>query len=273
MGEPTQQPRCEICGRHLLPGERLLRYASRDGAETTVCELCKTRAEAAGWLPEREAIALRERGETAQRRRPRGQLLGGILARAGNGRTRREDAESEEERMGRRERRTARGRLQRRRAARDPELEGEAPEGEGEAEGEPEPARPAPKPRPPHGRAPGTTLDEAIAAFNASENRRIVAGLTRSLGAAQASGLAVRTAAGVPGARLTVAWELAWYQWEVGPGKRAPEIRQSAKGETIDQLRAADRTWNLQIGEDGSLAPKQARPPVEQDEAAEDAQE
>ena len=56
----------------------------------------------------------------------------------------------------------------------------------------------------------------------------------------------VRT--GNPGARLTVAWELTWYQWEVGPGPGGPEVRESGKGETIDQLRAADRTWNLLVG-------------------------
>lgn len=267
MAEASANPSCEICGRRLLPGERLLRYMSRDGAETTVCELCKTRAEAAGWLPEREAIALRERGEGPQRRRPRGQLLGGLLARAGNGRSRerRETTGEEEEPPSRRPER-------RRRPAQEPR-EAEPRE---DRERPPEPAasrqRPAARPGP-RGQAPGTTLDEAIEAFNASENRRVVAGLTRSLGPAQASGLAVRTAAGAPGARLTVAWELAWYQWEIGPGKRAPEIRQSAKGETVDQLRAADRTWNLQVGEDGSLTPKRARPSETEGGAAEDAPE
>lgn len=102
----------------------------------------------------------------------------------------------------------------------------------------------------------GPDLAGAIAAFNAAEQRRTVSGLSRSLGVPKASGLAVRTASGANGVRLTVAWELAWYQWEVGPGKRGPELRQIAKGETVDQLRAADRNWNLSVAEDGTLSQK-----------------
>jgi hypothetical protein len=258
VSEPAGNPRCEICGRHLLPGERLLRYVGGEGQEAVVCELCKPRAEAAGWLPEQEARAMRERGESPQRRRQRSPLLGGLIARAGNDRARRESGEEGGER---RERRGSRRRPERPREA--AELEGEeSAASAAEEERETAAAKRPPTPQPPPGKAPGTSLAEAIDAFNASENRRIVAGLTRSLGPAQASGLAVRTADGVPGARLTVAWELAWYQWEVGPGRRAPEVRQSAKGETIDQLRAADRTWNLQIAEDGSLAQKGAHRPA-----------
>lgn len=94
----------------------------------------------------------------------------------------------------------------------------------------------------------------AVAAFNASSHRRTVRGLGRTLGTPRASGLMVKTASGDAGARLTVAWELAWYQWEVGPGKRGLEVREAGKGDTIDQLRAADRTWNLNVAEDGSLS-------------------
>ena len=80
-----------------------------------------------------------------------------------------------------------------------------------------------------------------------------VAGLSRTLGPPRATALAIRTPSGSPGARLTVAWELTWYQWEVGPGEAGPEVRESGKGETIDQLRAADRSWNLLVASDGTL--------------------
>ena len=39
-------------------------------------------------------------------------------------------------------------------------------------------------------------------------------------------------------AASTVAWEITWYQWEVGLGEMGPEVRESGKGDTIDQLRA-----------------------------------
>jgi hypothetical protein len=245
MSEPATW---QICGRRLLPGERLLRYVSQDGAEATVCELCKGRAESAGWVPEHEATALRERGESRQRRRARGPLLGGLLTRSAP----RQAGAAEQDEGARAEPRRA---PRRSRPEREPADEAQPPAEPDSKLPERRTERPPARPSPP-AVAPGTTLKEAITAFNESENRRTIAGL---MGPARASGLAIRTSEGAPGARLTIAWELAWYQWEVGPGGRGPEVRQSAKGETMDQLRAADRAWNLQVAEDGSLAQRSAR--------------
>jgi hypothetical protein len=228
--EAKPDPSCQVCGRRLLPGERPTTYVTRDGTEAVVCELCKARAEAAGWLRPEEVDA--QGGSTGGRdRRPRrGQMLGGLLSRlpaATNGEARPGGSGREEPSRGE-TRRPARER-----PTRDPV--------------------PAPAPTTPAGDSPGTTLPEALRAFNASNHRRTVAGLTRTLGPPRASGLAVRTKGGYPGARLTVAWELTWYQWEIGPGPQGPEVRESGKGETIDQLRAADRTWNLLVDTDGTL--------------------
>jgi hypothetical protein len=52
---------------------------------------------------------------------------------------------------------------------------------------------------------------------------------------------------------VTVAWELTWYQWEIAASENGVEVRESGKGETIDQLRAEDRAWNLMAGSDGTL--------------------
>jgi hypothetical protein len=231
-------PACAICERRLLPGEREYRYVTEEGTEVTVCELCRARAEAGGWLRPEQA-AMRAGTSSAGRRRQRGQLLSGLRRRVEQ----------------QRERRPRRPRGQ------------EAEEAERD-EAEPRPERPA-RERPerpavtkadrrPERSSAGPDLAEAIAAFNGAEQRRTVAGLSRSLGLPRASGLAVRTASGANGVRLTIAWELAWYQWEVGPGKHGPELRQIAKGETVDQLRAADRNWNLAVGEDGALSRKRA---------------
>lgn len=228
--EPRVDPSCQVCERRLLPGERPTEYLTRDGSHALVCELCRPRAEAAGWLRPHEAEA--RGGVGRERRRPRGQMLGGLLGRlpaGGNGASE-DDAAAPVSRR-------------RRGAAASGPIAATAGS----------PARTGDD-------AEGTSVSEALYAFNASNHRRTVAGLTRTLGPPRASGLAVRASNGHPGARLTVAWELTWYQWEVGPGPRGPEVRESGKGETIDQLRAADRTWNLLVGSDGTLEQRVAQP-------------
>lgn len=75
-----------------------------------------------------------------------------------------------------------------------------------------------------------------------------MAGLTRSLGPARASvGAAAGSSAQV---RITVAWELCWYQWAVDPAGRVTEI---AKGEDVEQLDRSARQWNASVGKGGQL--------------------
>jgi hypothetical protein len=232
---------CAVCERRLLPGERANPYVSREGTEVSVCELCKSRAESAGWLRPEQVEPGAGATEGRGSRRQRGELLSGLRNRV------------ERERSERRRRREEK-------AAADEE----ARAGEAASEpAEPAPAERKPKPAPEpskvrHGGVGGLGPAEVLAAFNESEHRRTIAGLSRSLGAPRATAIAIRTSSGHPGARITIAWDLAWYQWEVGPGKRGPEIRQISKGETIDQLRASDRNWNLEVGEDGALSRRKA---------------
>jgi hypothetical protein len=185
--EDTADLACAVCGRRLLPGERPIDFITREGAEVIVCELCKPRAEAAGWLRPDEAEALRAAGAGRERRRPRGQMLSGLLARFPSPPAEREEPDVPEE-----ESPLARPR---RRQAAEPAAEG--------------PARPAAPPEPPATK-PATTLPEALDAFNASNHRRTVAGLTRTLGPPRATAVAVRSKGGSPGVRLTVAWEITW---------------------------------------------------------------
>ncbi len=73
MPDETQpDPYCAVCERRLLPGERPIDFVTRDGATVLVCELCKPRAEAAGWLRPDEYEAMRGSAPTRDRRRPRG---------------------------------------------------------------------------------------------------------------------------------------------------------------------------------------------------------
>jgi hypothetical protein len=93
-------------------------------------------------------------------------------------------------------------------------------------------------------------LEAAVELFNASGAARVVSGLTRSLGQPRAS---VGSAAGSPTqARVTVAWELCWYQWSVDTvDGRVHEI---GRGEGVEQLDRSARHWNAAVGERGELS-------------------
>jgi hypothetical protein len=94
-------------------------------------------------------------------------------------------------------------------------------------------------------------FERAVARFNSSEAGHAVAGLTRTLGKPYAS---VGAAAGRPGqVRVTVAWDLSWYQWGVDIGDDLRPVFQIAKGREIDQLDAPARQWNASVGDDGRL--------------------
>jgi hypothetical protein len=246
MSEPseTAEKTCAVCRRSLLIGERSRAYLSEDGATMTVCELCKTRAEAAGWTRPEDAAGSGEAPSAHRRgrRRGRGEFLGGILERTQQRRDR-----------GRRGRRAEGERDAQERESQGPSGS-EADRGRERSATEPETPSSSSSSGGAYGSVAGLDLSQALAAFNASESRRTIAGVSRSLGEPQATMLAVRTAGGDTGARLTVAWDLAWYQWEIGPGERGPEVREVGKGETIDQLRTVDRNWNLRMAEDGTLS-------------------
>jgi hypothetical protein len=98
---------------------------------------------------------------------------------------------------------------------------------------------------------PGSRLERAIARFNASESARTVAGLMRSLGQPWVS---VGAAAGSPSeVRVTVAWELSWYQWGVDLGDELRPVFSIDKGSEVDQLDRSARQWNASAGEGGQV--------------------
>jgi hypothetical protein len=119
------------------------------------------------------------------------------------------------------------------------------------------PAEPAPsqrklRPLPPVDADTPSPFERAVARFNSSDAGRTAAGLTRTLGKPHAS---VGAAAGRPGeVRITVAWELSWYQWGVDIGDELRSVFQIDKGREIDELDPAARQWNASVDEDGRLA-------------------
>jgi hypothetical protein len=100
--------------------------------------------------------------------------------------------------------------------------------------------------------SPLGALERAVRRFNDSQAARTVAGLTRTLGAPFVS---VGAAAGSPSeVRVTVAWDLCWYQWGIDLGDARRPVFQIARGEEISQLDGSARQWNASAGEAGRLA-------------------
>jgi hypothetical protein len=117
-----------------------------------------------------------------------------------------------------------------------------------------DPAAPPRRPRPAplaDASAPSPS-QRAVARFNSSEAGRTVSGLTRTLGQPWVS---VGALAGEPEeVRITVAWELSWYQWGVDVGNDLRPVFQIDKGQEIDQLDRASRQWNAGVGDDGTVS-------------------
>ena len=258
---------CDVCGRTILKGERVHSFVSAEGRHE-VCALCADRATAAGWLPAEQEGAeemLRAEGE----RKPG--FFGRLFARSERpaadddaARAEAEDDWFEDELSPRPEPAAS--------APPDPatrhevhELDTERYDVEAEWVAEEAPAPrgesadlPAPEPAPlpdPAGRGmrprrlqpdaavpPATRFERAIARFNASDAGRTVAGLTRTLGAPSVSvGDLAGTADEV---RVTVAWELTWYQWGVDLGDELRPVYELKKGFEIEEIDAAARQWN-----------------------------
>lgn len=212
---------CDVCGRTLLRGERS--HPFLEGSDRrTVCELCTGRAQQEGWLREGVIPRFDRRDASSHRRRP-------LLAR-----------------------------LRRRPAASEPA----EPDGRPRVEDPPPPPhRAAPdvgrsiSSEPRHVRAVPTSLEQRIAAaveaFNASEHRRAVAGITRSLGLPIAS---IRSADGsLSTMRIVVAWELCWYRYETDLGEGSGSVRLADQGSELDELDAAELEPNVAADEDGLL--------------------
>ena len=97
-----------------------------------------------------------------------------------------------------------------------------------------------------------TPFERAAGRFNASEAGQTVAGLVRTLGEPKVS---VGALAGVRGgARVTVAWELCWYQWRVDLGAPTVAVRELARGSEIGEIDYAARQWNAAVSAEGRIS-------------------
>jgi hypothetical protein len=207
---------CAVCGRTILAGERVRAYVSAEGRRA-VCELCGPRAERRGW---------RSEGDD-----PEAEPVA-----AGPGKA------------------TARGlrHLLSRRGARNRPPASPSPAAPAAPAPDPDPAAAGMRTAPPEDPTLGATrFERAASRFNASEAGHTVAGLMRTLGPPWVS---VGASAGAANeVRVTVAWELSWYQWGIDLGDDGRPVFQLDKGLEISQLDAAARQWNASVAEGGRV--------------------
>jgi hypothetical protein len=97
---------------------------------------------------------------------------------------------------------------------------------------------------------------EAVDIFNASQYRRTVGGIGRSLGAPKVSVIVLSgTNADVA---VTVAWEISWYQYRIAPDSDNP-VRLEGRGQDPAELDASFTEWNAHMEDDGRVVPDIAR--------------
>jgi hypothetical protein len=90
--------------------------------------------------------------------------------------------------------------------------------------------------------SPQARLATAVLRFNASPESKTVAGLSKTLGAPWVSIGASAGSASV--VRVTVAWDLTWYQWGVDLRDESRPVFVLGKGFELGQLDGSARQWN-----------------------------
>src|SRR5207302_6073262 len=99
---------------------------------------------------------------------------------------------------------------------------------------------------------PELQMVESADIFNASDYRRTVGGIAKSLGEPRAS---IVPLSGVSGELIvTVAWDISWYQYRVTPDSAQP-VRLAERGHELSELDGTYQRWNASIERDGRLVP------------------
>jgi hypothetical protein len=99
---------------------------------------------------------------------------------------------------------------------------------------------------------PEQQMVEAAEIFNASDYRRTVGGIGKSLGAPRAS---IVPLSGVTGELIvTVAWDISWYQYRLTPDLAQP-VRLAERGHELSDLDVSFKRWNARVETDGRLVP------------------
>lgn len=100
------------------------------------------------------------------------------------------------------------------------------------------------------------SMVEAADLFNASQYRRTVGGIAKSLGEPRVS---VVVLSGVNAeVVVTVAWDISWYQYRVSPDSDNP-VRLEGRGHELDELEGSSTEWNAKLDDEGRVVPDIAR--------------
>jgi hypothetical protein len=103
---------------------------------------------------------------------------------------------------------------------------------------------------------PELAMVEAADLFNASQYRRTVAGIAKSLGSPRVS---IVPLSGVKSELvITIVWDISWYQYRVSLDSAQP-IRLAERGHDPSELETWATAWNARLGDDGRLMPDIAR--------------
>ena len=97
---------------------------------------------------------------------------------------------------------------------------------------------------------------EAADHFNASQFRRTVGGVAKSLGEPRVS---IAPLSGVnQEIVITIAWDISWYQYRVSPDSDNP-VRLEGRGHDPAELESSFVEWNAHLDDDGRIVPDIAR--------------
>jgi hypothetical protein len=100
------------------------------------------------------------------------------------------------------------------------------------------------------------SMVEAADLFNASQYRRTVGGIAKSLGEPKVS---VVVLSGVNAeVVVTVAWDISWYQYRVSPDSDNP-VRLEGRGHDPEELEGSFTEWNAKLDDEGRVVPDIAR--------------
>jgi hypothetical protein len=103
---------------------------------------------------------------------------------------------------------------------------------------------------------PELAMVEAADLFNASDYRRTIGGVAKSLGEPRASILQL---SGVNQELvITIAWDISWYQYRVS-GESAKPVRLEARGHEPVELDGLFQDWNARVDTEGRVVPDIAR--------------
>ena len=103
---------------------------------------------------------------------------------------------------------------------------------------------------------PELAMVEAADVFNASDYRRTIGGVAKSLGEPRASILQL---SGVnQELAITIAWDITWYQYRVSAESAQP-VRLEARGHELSDLDALFQNWNARVDTEGRVVPDIAR--------------